>query len=186
MSITIPTTEPTEIKAGDTVKWTRSLPDYLPPTWTLTYALRGLAGDIDISASDNGDGTHLVNEAPATTAGWKPGIYKWEAVVADGSDEYTVDEGTIEVKQRLSSIDGAHDGRSHAKKVLDAVEAVLEGRASQDQMSYTIAGRSLARTPLMDLRALRKEYRAEYVQEQRKERRDNDEGTGAKVLVKFV
>ena len=183
MSVTIPTTEPTEIRAGDSVKWTRSLSDYPASTWTLSYALRG-PGEIDITASADGD-DHSVSELPATTAGWTEGIYNWVAKVTDGTDTYTIDEGTVEILEDLAAVTGAYDGRSHAKKVLDAIEAVIEGRASQDQMSYTIAGRSLARTPIPDLLKLRDRYRAEYAQEGRAEKAANSKGHAGRILARF-
>ena len=186
MTTTIPTTEPSQVRAGDTVKWTRLLSDYDPATWILSYALRGLPGKIDITASDNGDGSHLVSVTPATSTAWEPGIYSWAAQVTDGTDVYTVDHGTIEVLDDLSAISGVHDGRTHAKKVLDAIEAVLENRATKDQESYSIAGRSLSRTSIADLLKLRDRYRGEYVQEIRAEKGSNDEGHHGRILVRFV
>lgn len=73
--------------------------------------------------------------------------------------------------------------KSHAKKVLEKVEAVIENRASKDDLSYTIKGRSLSRIPIQDLLLLRKEYLKEY----EKEKRDKDikEGKGAGMTVRF-
>lgn len=48
---------------------------------------------------------------------------------------------------------------SHAERVLVAIEAVIEGRASKDQESYKIGDRELVRTPLRDLLLLRDRYR---------------------------
>jgi hypothetical protein len=56
--------------------------------------------------------------------------------------------------------------RTHAKRVLDAIEAVLENRANLDQQSYTVEGKRLDRTPISELLKLRREYQAEYNLEQ--------------------
>ena len=42
------------------------------------------------------------------------------------------------------------DLRSHAKIVLDSLEAVIQGRANMDQSSMSIAGRSLSRMSMMN------------------------------------
>lgn len=56
-------------------------------------------------------------------------------------------------------------GESHAQRVLAAIEAVLERRATVDQQSYGIEGRSLARMPIGDLLRFRDRYRAEVAAE---------------------
>ena len=94
--------------------------------------------------------------------------------------------GKIEVLEDLSAISGVHDGRTHAKKVLDAIMAVLENRATKDQESYSIAGRTLSRTPLADLQTLRDRYRGEYTQELRAEKAAKGEGHHGRVLTRFV
>lgn len=183
---TIPTTEPTRVRAGDTVKWTRALSDYLPATWTLSYALRGLPGEIDITASDNGDDTHLVSVVPSITAAWKPGGYNWSAKVTDGSDVYTVDMGTIEVLEDLSAIAGSHDGRTHAKKTLDALEAVIYYRASRSDLSYSIAGKSLQNMSHQELRKEWEFWGQQVALEERAERIANGKGHGGKIKLRFI
>ena len=168
---TIPTTEPSQVRAGDTVKWTRSLSDYLPDdSWVLTYVLRGPEGEIDITASDNGDGTHLVNVAPATTAAWAAGEYEWIAQVSDGTDVYTADYGTIVILPDLAEHSGSYDHRSWTKRSLDAVEAVLEGRASRSDQTYSIGTRQLQHMSHTELWDLRSNLQSEYKREQARER----------------
>ena len=82
------------------------------------------------------------------------------AVVTSGDDAFEVDRGTCRLLPKYNA-DAALDDRTHAKKVLEAIEAVLENRAGKDQEEYSIAGRSLKRTPLDELYALRSKYRAE-------------------------
>ena len=50
----------------------------------------------------------------------------------------------------------------HVRRVIDAIEAVIERRATKDQKSYSIDGRSLERTPIDELLLLRDRYRAEW------------------------
>ena len=51
----IPTTEPSVVTAGDTVKWTRALAEYSAADgWTLKYKLANLEGSFDVNASASG------------------------------------------------------------------------------------------------------------------------------------
>ena len=77
------------------------------------------------------------------------------------------------------------DVQSHARKVLSAIEAVIEGRASQDQMSYSIAGRSLSRMPIDDLLTLRDRYRAEWNKEKRLQRGKAGKGNDGIIISYF-
>ena len=59
---------------------------------------------------------------------------------------------------------------------------MIQNRATKDQESYSIQGRSLARTPIADLIALRSQYKAELVREERAERIKN--GLGHSGIIK--
>ena len=58
----------------------------------------------------------------------------------------------------------AGDTRSHAQKMLDAIEAWLESKAPT-AASVEIAGRKISNYPLADLLALRSKYKFEVSQE---------------------
>lgn len=183
MAADIPTIEPETIRAGDTLKFTKRLPDYLPATWTLKYSLNKTGSRYTITATDNGDGTHLVNVAAATTANYPAGVYKWQAYVESGSERYTIATGTLDVKADLSA--SGLDTRSHVKKVLDAIEAVIENRATLDQQSYTIGNRSLQRMAVDELLKLRDTYKQQYQAELQAERIAMGLGHKGRVLVRF-
>jgi len=70
----IPTTEPLSFRAGDTVKWKKSLGDYPATSWTLKYFLVIQSDQKIITAS--ADGTdHLVTITAAASAGYAVGRY---------------------------------------------------------------------------------------------------------------
>ena len=164
----IPTTEPTTFTRGDTVKWTKSISDFPASVWLLTYELRGPSSQT-IQATASGDDHAIVILASATTL-WNAGTYFWKSNAFSGamSERYTVASGEIIVTKSFVERDVKYDGRTHAKIVLDAIEATIEGRATRDQQAYTIAGRSLQLTPIADLLMLRTRYRAEVKAEQSK------------------
>lgn len=163
---TIPTVEPTTIVAGDSAKWTKDVPQYLPADgWVVSYALVRDGARLTVTATDNGDGTHLVNISAATTAGWESGSYHWQAYATSGSERYTIASGLLKVEANFAA--GAVDARSHVEKTLAALEATLEGRASSDQLAYSIGGRSISKMTPEQLLTWRDKYRAELAAEQK-------------------
>lgn len=151
------------LTAGDTLDFETSVPEY-PSSggWTLKYRLapRSAGTAIDLTATAEGDG-YRVQAAAATTATWAAGFYTWTAYVEKAAERYTVGRGQLEIRAASTTLAAGSDGRTHARKVLDAIEAVLEGRATLDQQEYAINGRSLKRTPIADLMRLRQLYRNE-------------------------
>lgn len=166
--LTIPTTEPSKIQAGDSVDWTK--PDlstsFPPATWTLSYRLiqQNGSGLIDITATNVAD-VFTVDVTPATSAAWIAGLYNWVASVSDGTDRHTVGHGLVEILPDLASLTGTYDGRSHVKITLDAIESLLEKKPNADVLQATIGDRSITRMSIDDLLKWRGRYRALYLQE---------------------
>lgn len=171
---------PGEIGAGVTFRATVSLPVYPAPEWSVDLILRG-PGQIDLASTADGD-NHAFHAAAAASKEWAPGHYRYELRVSDGVDVVAVETGETRIAPDLAAIDQSHDGRDHVRKVLDAVEAVIENRATIDQQSYQINNRSLQRTPLAELMKLRAKYRAELSQ---KKRARSGRGLGPKYKVSF-
>jgi hypothetical protein len=184
----IPNNEPTELRAGDTWQWTRDdlATDYPATTWTLTYRFKNAAGGFQIVATASGD-AFSVTAAAATTVAYTAGEYAWAAQVVNGTTKHTIDSGTLKVLPDLfaSSASTGSDQRTHARIVLDAIKAVIEGRASKDQEEYSIAGRSLKRTPITDLLKMRQLYEAEVRSEQATENLRNGLQGSRVVQVRF-
>ena len=157
-----------ELIQGDSLVFTTSVPDYLPAAgYTLTYRLvrRDAAGTaITFSATASGD-LYAVSVAPATTATWTPGTYTWAAYASKAGERYTVASGELVIKADPATVTAPYDNRSHARKVLDAIQAVLENRATTDQQQVSIAGRTLTRIPVAELLVLRDRYRADVANE---------------------
>lgn len=187
--IEIPTTEPVEIIAGDTLSWKKYLSDYLPSDdWTLKYAFINSEGKIDIESTAD-ENYHLIEETSATTALWTPGIYNWKSYVENSdSDRYTIATGTIEIKPDLAMYDDGLDTRSHAKIMLDAIEDILEGAGtakSIDLVSKALGGNSITRDRER-LKQWRNYYKAEYNMEIRRERIKQGKSSGATAKVRFI
>ena len=183
MAADIPTSEPGELRSGDTWKWTKTVADYPASAWTLKYRFKNAAGGFEITASASGD-DYSVTVAAATTGAYASGLYAWIAWVEGGtSEKYTVDTGTLTVNPdyRSGTSTAAFDDRTHARTVLDAIEAVIESRATKDQERYSIAGRELWRTPVAQLLKLRQHYKAEVAAQDAAEAIRNGLQTGRKI-----
>ena len=187
MGYTIPTTEPTAARAGDTWSWKRTLSDYPSTAWTLTYTLYNASAKITITA--DADGTdHLVSIAIATTGNYTAGRYDWIAHVSDGTDKYQVDAGSMQVLPDLSAAAATYDGRSHARKMLDALNALLEGQATSGQIeiiNVSHNGRALQRDKA-ELIKLRDRYAAAVRQENEAARIARGEKSSRLVQVRFT
>lgn len=114
--------------------------------------------DLTAVASDKG---HKFTATATETAGWKSGIYSYVIRATNGADIRQLEASTVEILPDIGSITDPSDLRSHARKTLEAIQAVLEKRATRDQERYTINNRELWRTPIADLLKLRDTYRAE-------------------------
>ena len=123
---------PETIYAGDSLSWTESLGEHPAPAWTMHYVLRG-ASVLDLTSTPSGS-DHAFTATAAQTANLAPGRYSWQSFVSNGTAErYTIATGTLTVRANLAVQTAGFDGRSHAQKVLDAIEATMEGRATKSQ-----------------------------------------------------
>ncbi|MCX8016441.1 MAG: DUF1822 family protein [Rhodocyclaceae bacterium] len=179
----IPTTEPTTVNAGDTVRWLRKLPEYpASDGWVLTYTVLNASGKITITASANGD-DHFVSVPATTSASWPAGEYAWRARVSRAGDVYTVAEGRITV--RPSFAEATLDARSTARRALEAVEAYLADPNNVAAAQYEIAGRQLRRYTLTELWMHRDRLKLEVLREEQAERSAAGLPDRRRVLVRF-
>ena len=68
---------------------------------------------------------------------------------------------------------------------VDAIEAVIENRATMDQSSMSIAGRSLSRLTVDELMTFRDRYKTEYLKEVKQARIKNKKDSGNSIKVRF-
>lgn len=184
MAASIPTVEPLVIVAGVTAKWTKSLSDYPATTWALSYAFVNASGYFAVTATASGT-DHLATIAAATTADIDAGTYKWQAKVTDGSEVFLVGEGTLEVRANFAAVTTNHDGRTDAEVMLDALNAMLRGKATADQQSMSLNGRSLSRYSPAELRIWRDNLLAEVKRERDQEKLANGQPARRKILTRL-
>lgn len=156
-------TVPASLTAGDTLKFTVELVEYDPSIWTLRMALANATHHYSVNGSSQ-NGLHLITATSAVTANWVAGDYSTQLYVSNSAGEqYTVLKGSMRLLPNLKT--GPIDGRSHVKKCLDAICAVLEGRLAGDEASYQIRGRSITKLTPEELITAKMHYERLYQQE---------------------
>ncbi len=164
MSATVPTTEPSSFRAGDLLAWTKSLSDYPANAgWALSYTLINATSKITINASAAG-ADFSVSVPAATTAPYTAGSYQWAARVTKALEIYTVATGIIDILPDIA-IATTFDFRSHAKTMLEAIEAAFAGKASSTQLELETNGRRIRSFSPAEMILWRSFYRAEVAKE---------------------
>lgn len=181
----VPRSEPISARAGLTWQWRREdLSSYPASSWTLKYRFRGASAGFTFDATADGD-AHAVLVAASTTSDFSAGAYSGIGWVKSGAIEIEVWRGTIVVLPSLTS----GDGRSHVRRVIDAIEAVLENRATSTDKEYEIdtgtGRRRVSRIPHAELIQLRESYKRYEAQEMAAERVQSGMSSGRKVITRF-
>jgi hypothetical protein len=160
----IPTAEPEQAIAGDTLQWDKQVADYSAADgWQLSYTFQGtekidLAWGTEVVAHPNGR-DFRVTVLPAKTAAATPGTFKWQAYVTKGSERHTVDAGVLVLLANFATAT-AGSQRTHAEKTLSVIKAAIEGRITSDIENYQIHGRAVSKIPVEQLVKLRGIYEA--------------------------
>jgi hypothetical protein len=176
-----------EIVAGDTLDFSTEVANYTPADgWTLKFRLvPRVSGTAILLTSAASDGLHRVQVGPTTTDDWTAGEYSWYSWVEKAGASYSVGQGQVTIKPDPRTTSAPLDNRSHARKTLEAIEAVIEGRATKDQQEYSIGDRTLKRMPIADLLKFRDRYRGEANAEANAERIAAGLGGRNRVLVRL-
>ena len=187
-STNYPTSEPNELQLGDFWAWKRTdlSTDYPTASYALSYEFNlvdgSTAANFTLTATESND--EYIIEVSNTTS-YTSGEYNWISYITRSSDSARIklSEGFTEIQENYATTTSSV--RSHAKKVLDAIEAVIENRATMDQSSMSIAGRSLSRLTIDELLQFRDRYKAEYLKEVKKARIKNKKDSGNTIKVRF-
>lgn len=156
---------PSKLRSGLNNSWTQSSPEYYDG-FTLSYRFFNDSSAFSVSGGViSQSGSEYTVTIPYASATWQHGTYRWEAYVTKDDDKYLIDSGVVEILPNIQSSE-SFDGRSHNEKVLDALRAVIERRATTDQLSVSIGGKSIQRMPFDQLIKYAKQYE-EYVRQER-------------------
>jgi hypothetical protein len=169
--LTIPSCEPPQFVAGDTVQWTKSLADFVPSDgWTLKYRFTNAVAGGEIAAANvtcapNASGYWDVTVSAANSlvaAGvWR--LIGWVSNVAGERHVIFDEEMTILADATSVSPTGL---QTPNERILIAIAARLEGRVTADQEQVQINGTAITRIPIEKLSALRGIYEGKVWREQ--------------------
>jgi hypothetical protein len=188
MSFQVPTCEPDQITAGDTANWKRSFQNFPSSEgWTLSYAFALKGGENQAKqVTTTVDGIYFV--VNTSTANWAPGDYYGQGYVSKGVapniERHQVWEGALTVRPNLA---GANPGdiRTPARKILDAIEAVISKTATQQILKWNVEGVELERRQTTDLIKLRDKYKVIVQKEEMAARVRAGKASGRRILTKF-
>lgn len=160
---------PQRITIGDTVTWDEALSEFpAGDSWVLIYSFTALGATFASTHSAVGDDHRITID----TTELEEGEYQYTKKVEDGSEVFTLASGTVKVKPDLSADTSGVDRRTFAAIALSNIEAMLKGKATKDQTSYSLNGRALSRYSVDDLQAWRAQLRSEVRDEEAQVRRE--------------
>lgn len=164
-------TEPKKINAGDSASWEIDQGDYTAVDgWAVGYSVVNSAQQytVDGAAVVESGSNYKVTIAAAVSAGWTVGDYRLIGYATKTGERVVFYDQAFRVDPDFTA---AGDRRSKAQRMLDAVEAMIEGKANTDQQSMSINGRSLARYSWADLMPIRSQLKREVARESSKKGR---------------
>lgn len=176
---------PREINAGSDYTWTQHFDAYPAGTYTLKWTAMSATDVYTISGTASGT-DHVMTLDHATTIAYTPGRYHWATYVEDAAgNRYDIASGALKINPDPAG--HAVDRRTHARKMLDAIEALLEGRATAGQVDMVKAywGHRRVDPDPAQLIPLRDRYRGEVAAEERAARIAAGEKLQNKVKVRF-
>ena len=158
-------TLPRQHTAGDSLSWRVEHPGYRPADGWEVIAY--LIGPVVKSLPGEADGEGWTFTAkPSDLENLEPGPYRvritWTKDNGDTRD--TIEDGSLKV---LADPTQVTDGRSHARRALEAIEATLEGKATSGTLDMRLNDRQVRSFSVEELLKLRDRYRAEVAAEER-------------------
>lgn len=116
---------PDTFRAGDSISWSESIPDYLPADgWVLKYRLLWSTGNDSFVATASGV-EHAVSLSSAATQGWPAGAATLVRYVEHATlGKITLSSGAVTILPDLTAAT-SHDGRTRNRRLLDDAEAAL-------------------------------------------------------------
>ncbi len=180
---------PDTIAVGETVSWYTD-PAEFPTTesWSLTYSFRGPTS-LTVTCTVSGS-QYLATITAAAANDLQRGTYWWDQWAAKGTggtlERYRVASGQLAVVDRLAVETGPYDGRTHAQRVLAAIEDTILGKASRDQSTLTLGGIQIGRLAPEQLTKWRTLYKGEVAAELAAARVERGESSHQNVGVRFT
>jgi len=145
----------TYLTAGETLTDDVSFDDVLTATHTVAYSFRWLSGSQTVDAVADGASAWTITVPAASTLRWDSGAVTFVAMATETATGIVtrVDAGTIQVVASPTA-------ETYEMRVLAAVRALIEGRASDGQVTTGLEGLQLQHLTPEELLTWEREYAA--------------------------
>lgn len=174
---------PDIILAGATLQWEESIDNYTASeTCTLKYTFINSSNKYTISSAPE-DPIFTFDISSTVTANYAAGDYAYQKYIEDENGIHIIGEGRITVKPFFAG-QTTFDDRSHAEKMLEAIEALLENRATVLQSSMTFKNRALQYLTFDELIKAKNYYENIILQENTKKMLDSN-GTSPRLFIQL-
>ena len=154
--------------------------------WTMQLSLRPLDGNTQIDIDSSVDGDFLLTQTPTQTADWPVGKYACQLYALKTDKRVTVFEAFLTVLKNLDAVSATADLRSNARKILEAIELTMLGRAGNDILHSQIDNTAFSRMTPEQLQTAHSYWSAKVRSEELKARAKAGRATGRNVLIRFV
>ena len=174
----VPEFEPESVIQGDTLLFQVNDFEHPSSAWSMEYLF---SGSITTTAAGTvaDDGGFLFQ---IDTSNWTPGTYWYQGKVTSSDTPpviLTIRTGSFSVLAAFSSTNIApYDGRSMAKKTLDAIDSLMLGKPNNDAQEIEVGGKRLIKMDPDKLIRLRDYYLKQVGKERRAERISKGETAG--------
>lgn len=152
---------PEIFRAGDTLDFYQYSSNY-DSMYNLNLVLLSPNNKIVINSTYENQGWHFIVDEN-DSSNYIPGIYQVYQQYSKTDFKKTIKVGSLEILQNLDNVNSLET--SENQKALNCINAVLQKRATLDQQSYSIQGRSLSRMSVADLIKLKEYFENEVVKE---------------------
>lgn len=136
--------------------------------WTLVMIPAGDAVSLVLKqpgAAIRTESTIVDNQFHVTTDNWPIGKYYFQGMAQDGS---VVLSGVLDLRQNLAHADTGFDPRSRAEITIEAIDAMLAGRATSQQRRIQVGDKSIEYSSYDELMKWRQHFVDELRREQGK------------------
>lgn len=126
------TREPIEMAVGDTLSFTRELPNFSArDSWSLLYEIRGQGQAQEFSSTPDGS-SHVILVDAAVTANWTPGICVLSGFAENGSTgaRQQIYSGTLNLLPNVPVTTATADVKTNAQIMVEELESVMQKRAT--------------------------------------------------------
>jgi hypothetical protein len=180
---------PTQIRQGLTYAWVESNSDYpASASWACKAYIAGPSALLTLTAVADGDDFDFTLTA-AQSAALSTGTYQIQVRFEHATTGNFTPDGYINSAQVLPGLNtqvAGYEARSHPQIVLDALNALIEGRATNVQKSMAIGGKAAEFLTLEELITAKLKYERFVENEKSAEQVKKGLKSGKSVGVRFV